>query len=82
MCSSDLAVENTELYIKALEHDKVKILGHIGRSGLEFDVEEVAGAAKSMNKMIEINEASFGRTCGYIFGRRKFGRSSSYLWSA
>ena len=33
---------------------------HIRRFGLEFDVEEVARAAKSMNKMIEINEASFG----------------------
>ena len=28
-------VENTELYIKALLHENVKILGHIGRSGLE-----------------------------------------------
>ena len=53
-------VENTELYIKALEHENVKILGHIGRSGLEFDIDEVVKAAKSMNKMIEINEASFG----------------------
>ena len=52
-------VENTELYIKALEHENVKILGHIGRSGLEFDVDEVVKAARHMNKMIEINEASF-----------------------
>lgn len=58
--ANSTAVENTELYIKALEHDKVKMLGHIGRSGLEFDVEEVVRAAKAMNKMIEINEASFG----------------------
>ena len=53
-------IENTELYVKALENDKVKILGHIGRSGLEFDIEEVVRTAKAMNKMIEINEASFG----------------------
>jgi len=58
--ANSTAVENTELYIKALEHDKVKILGHIGRSGLEFDVKEVVKAAGDMNKMIEINEASFG----------------------
>ena len=58
--TNSTAVENTELYIKALEHDKVKILGHIGRSGLEFDVNEVVKAAKVLNKMIEINEASFG----------------------
>ena len=53
-------VENTKLYIKALLHENVKILGHIGRSGLEFDIDEVVKAAKSLNKMIEINEASFG----------------------
>ena len=58
--ANSTVVENTELYIKALEHENVKILGHIGRSGLEFDIDEVVKAAKSLNKMIEINEASFG----------------------
>ena len=58
--TNSTVVENTELYIKALEHENVKILGHIGRSGLEFDIDEVVKAAKSLNKMIEINEASFG----------------------
>lgn len=51
---------NTELYIKALEHKNVKVLGHIGRSDLKFDIDEVVKAAKAANKMIEINEASFG----------------------
>ena len=58
--ANSTVVENTELYIKALEHENVKILGHIVRSGLEFDIDEVVKAAKSLNKMIEINEASFG----------------------
>ena len=58
--ANSTVVENTELYIKALEHENLKILGHIGRSGLEFDIDEVVKAAKSLNKMIEINEASFG----------------------
>ena len=58
--ANSTVVENTELYIKALEHENVKILGHIGRSGLEFDIDEVVKAARSLNKMIEINEASFG----------------------
>ena len=58
--ANSTVVENTELYIKALEHENVKILGHIGRSGLEFDIDEVVKAAKSLNRMIEINEASFG----------------------
>lgn len=51
--------EKTELYIKALEHEKVKVLGHIGRSDLKIEIDEVVKAAKSANKMIEINEASF-----------------------
>ncbi len=51
--------ENTDMYIKALENKKVKILGHIGRSGLDIDFDEIVKAAKALNKMIEINEASF-----------------------
>lgn len=52
----------TEAYIGALEHPKVLILGHVGRSGLDFDVEAVATRARELGKLIEINEASlFGR---------------------
>ncbi len=52
-------VRTTNLYIRALEHKKVLILGHIGRSGVSFDLDEVLNAAKSMHKLIEINEHSF-----------------------
>lgn len=52
----------TEMYIHALEHPKVLILGHVGRSGLDFDVEAVATRARELGKLIEINEGSlFGR---------------------
>ena len=52
-------VQKTEMYIKALENPHVFILGHIGRSGVEFDLDEVLLAAKEKNKLIEINEHSF-----------------------
>lgn len=52
-------VQMTEMYIKALQQDKVFILGHIGRSGLPVEFRPIAEAAKSMNKLLEINEHSF-----------------------
>lgn len=52
----------TEMYLHALEHPKVLILGHVGRSGLDFDLDAVATRARELGKLIEINEASlFGR---------------------
>lgn len=53
------AGQYTDMYIKALENKKVLILGHIGRSGLPIDVDALLLAAKSMNKLIELNEHSF-----------------------
>ncbi len=50
--------QNTQMYLKALENPKVLILGHIGRSGVEFDVDEVLTAARDLGKLIEINETS------------------------
>ena len=51
--------QNTSMYLQVLEHPKVLILGHPGRSGLDFDEEAVAEAARDAGKLIEINEASF-----------------------
>ena len=52
----------TRAYVQALEHPKVLILGHVGRSGLDFDIDEVAAAARDLGKLIEINESSlYGR---------------------
>lgn len=65
----------TQMYIRALEHPKVLVLGHVGRSGLDFDVDEVAQAARELGKLIEINEGSlYGRQdcterCRYIAER-------------
>ena len=52
----------TNLYLQALRHPKVLVLGHVGRSGLDFDVEAVAEEARDLGKLIEVNEASlYGR---------------------
>ena len=48
----------TDMYTAALEHDKVFILGHTGRSGLEYDLDTVLTCAKEKHKLIEINEHS------------------------
>jgi putative hydrolase len=51
--------EGTRLYCRALEQPKVMMLGHIGRSGVPFEIDEVLTTAKKLGKMIEINEHSF-----------------------
>lgn len=46
----------TRMYIGALENPKVLILGHIARSGLDFELDPVIEAARDLHKLIEINE--------------------------
>ncbi|MCI8948816.1 MAG: phosphatase [Lachnospiraceae bacterium] len=53
------ASQGTKMYVKALEQEKVLILGHIGRSGVNFEVDPVLLEAKARNKLIELNEHSF-----------------------
>ena len=50
--------EGTAMYIKAMQHPKVFILGHITKNGVTFEADEVIKAAKDMGKAIELNEAS------------------------
>lgn len=50
----------TEMYVAALSHPKVAILGHPGRAGVPFDVEEVVREAGRLGKMVEINDHSLG----------------------
>ena len=50
--------ETTRMYLAALEHPKVFVLGHTGRSGVTLDVDEVLTAAKERGKLIEINDHS------------------------
>lgn len=69
--------QTTEMYIRALENPKVMILGHTGRSGVPYDLDEVLICAKEHHKLIEINEHSldfdadgrFRSTCGEIAER-------------
>ena len=51
--------QTTEMYVKALDDPKVKVLGHIGRARVPFDMDTVLLHAKELGKMIEINEGSF-----------------------
>lgn len=46
------------MYIGALQDPKVAILGHIGRSGLKFELDPVLVEAARLHKMVEINEHS------------------------
>ena len=62
--------DTTRMYLGALAHPKVLVLGHTGRAGVPFDVREVVGEAARLHKLIEINEHSLetrgpaGRTWG------------------
>ena len=56
------ASQGTVMYSNALRHPAVRMLGHIGRSGIPFDIDEVLRVAKETNKIIEINEHSFDFT--------------------
>ncbi len=49
----------TDMYLRVLEDPKVLILGHLGRNGVPFDVDEVLLAARDHGKLIELNEHSF-----------------------
>lgn len=48
----------TDMYVAALEQERVFILGHTGRSGLPYDIDTVLACAKERHKLIEINEHS------------------------
>ncbi len=52
-------IQTTEMYCKALDDPKVKVIGHIGRARVPFDMDTVLLHAKELGKMIEINEGSF-----------------------
>lgn len=50
--------QGTEMYLAALENPKVLILGHTGRAGVRYDLDEVLSRAAELGKLIEINEHS------------------------
>ncbi len=51
--------QNTAMYVNAIRTPGIHILGHIGRTGLPFDIDEVLLAVRGEGKMIEINDHSF-----------------------
>ena len=48
--------QTTDMYLHVLEEPRVFIIGHPGRSGVPFDLDEVIGFARDHHKLIEINE--------------------------
>ncbi|MBQ8305687.1 MAG: phosphatase [Blautia sp.] len=56
--TSGTAVENTQAYIRAMQHPAVRILGHCDSPAFPVDYDELAAAAKEHNVIFEINEAS------------------------
>ena len=56
--------QNTQMYIDVIQQPKVFILGHPGRSGVEFDHKAVFEAARDNHVAIEINECTFKRNEG------------------
>lgn len=57
--------QGTEMYIRALEDPKVFVLGHTGRSGVAYDLDEVLTVAKEKHKLIEINEHTLESARGH-----------------
>lgn len=58
-CHDGTLAQNTEMYCRVLRTPGIHIIGHPGRAGLRFDIDEVLAVAKETGKMIEINEHSF-----------------------
>ena len=75
--SNASVAQGTDMYTKVLEQPKVLILGHTGRSGVAFDVDEVLTCAKEHNKLMEINdhsldmdpEGTFHERCAHLAER-------------
>ena len=51
--------QNTQMYLNALRQPEVFMLGHIGRTGLDIDIDEIIRVSRDLKKPIEINEHSF-----------------------
>lgn len=49
----------TQMYVNALDNPHILILGHLGRSGLNFDIPALVRECKDRNKLIEMNEATY-----------------------
>ncbi|QWT17695.1 phosphatase [Collinsella sp. zg1085] len=64
--------QTTAMYVKALEHPRVFVLGHTGRSGVSYDLQEVLSCAREHHKLIEINEHSLdGMPFAHAYSRCK-----------
>lgn len=67
-CQNETPSRNAAMYVRALEHPKVLILGHIGRLGIDFELDPVIEAARDLGKLIEINNSTL---CSYPAARKR-----------
>ena len=52
-------IKATQMYIKVIEDPRILMLGHLGRSLVDFDVDELLKVCRELGKPVEINEHSF-----------------------
>lgn len=59
-CIEDIGTkaDRTRCYINLLENEQIDMLGHCGSPVFDFEIAPVIDAAKSNNKIIEINETT------------------------
>lgn len=69
-CRGASRIELTAMYLAALEHPRVLMLGHIGRTGLDVDYRALARRARELGKLIEVNEHSLAGGWGAVAGER------------
>lgn len=64
--------ENTNAILKAMDKDKVKIIGHLDDSRYEIDYEPVVKKAKEMNILLEMNNSSLKPTSFRMGARENY----------
>lgn len=62
--------QNTNAILKAMDKEKVKIIGHLDDSRYEIDYEPVVKKAKEKNILLEINNSSL-KTTSFRMGARE-----------
>ena len=58
ICDGASVEHATQMYLNALKDPKVLILGHVIRSGVNFELDPVLDAVRESGKLVEINEST------------------------
>lgn len=63
---------NTNAYLKAMDNEFIKIMGHIDDGHYPCDYEKIIKKCKDVNKLIEINNSSLKPLCNRINGKENY----------